>query len=91
MFLTAHGLSMGCWGQHHVVEVPVKATGEPWGAQPHLLSRRWRLEARRGGAGVSLMPQEEARVEADPEESTAKARGFWSQGECGTGAQGSHT
>lgn len=37
------------------------------------------------------MPQEEARVEADPAESTAKARGIRSQGECGTGTQGSHT
>lgn len=50
---------MGRWGQHHLVEAPMKATGEPWAAQPHLPSRRWRPEAWRGGAGVSLMPQEE--------------------------------
>lgn len=40
MSLTDHGLSMGCWGQHHLVKAPLKATGEPWAAQPHLLSRR---------------------------------------------------
>ena len=32
-----------------------------------------------------------ARVEADPAEATVKARGIWSQGECGAGTQGSHT